>query len=113
MGFSYHGAKRVLEMEGDMTDPRNTDPLYGNSLSDPVNRRRAGGGGTWGWIAGLVVIALIAIFLIAGGHGVNNNTATLPPGATGSTAPQSTTGMGGPSQFPAHVPAVPANPPAK
>lgn len=93
-----------------MSDPRYTDPRYGNSpLSDPVNRRRDSGG-TWGWIAGLVVIALIAIFLIAGGHGVNNNTATLPPGAPGSTAPQTTTGMGGPGQFPTHAPAVPANP---
>jgi hypothetical protein len=97
-------------MENVMTDPRYTDPRYNNPLSDPVSRRSDSVGGTWGWIAGLVVIALIAIFLIAGGHGVKDNTANLPPGAPGSTAPSSTTGMGGPSQFPAHRPATPTNP---
>ena len=54
-------------MEGDMSDPRYTDPRYGNSLSDPVSRR-SDVGGTWGWVAGIVVIALIAVFLIAGGQ---------------------------------------------
>ncbi len=100
-------------MEGDMSDPRYTDPRYGNSLSDPVSRR-SDVGGTWGWVAGIVVIALIAVFLIAGGHGLTNNTASLLPGAPGSTAPtthpSTTTGMGGPAQFPAHRPAAPVNP---
>ena len=53
-----------------MSDPRYTDPRYSQSqLSDPVGRRSDNAGGTWGWIAGIVVIALIAIFLIAGGNG--------------------------------------------
>jgi hypothetical protein len=106
-------------MEGDMSDPRYTDPRYNNPLSDPVGRRNDNVGGTWGWIAGIVVIALIAVFLIAGSHGVNNNTANLPPGAPGSTVPahpSTTTGMGGPTQFPAHrpvTPITPTNPPPK
>jgi len=91
-----------------MSDPRYTDPRYGNSLSDPVGRR-SDSAGVWGWIAGIVVVALIAIFLIAGGKSVNNNTASNSPPTAGSTAPgaiphgpaPSTTGMGGPSQFPA------------
>ncbi len=75
-----------------------------------MNRRSDDVGGTWGWVAGIVVIALIAVFLIAGGHGLKNDTASLPPGAPGSTAPahpSTTTGMGSPVQFPAHRPAAP------
>jgi len=79
--------------------------------------RRSDGAGVWGWIAGIVVIALIAIFLIAGSKNVNNttsNTSSPPASTTGmSGTPRgpapSTTGMGSPSQFPA----PPANPNTK
>jgi len=95
-----------------MSDPRYTDPRYSNSqLSDPVGRR-GDGAGVWGWIAGIVVIALIAIFLIAGSKNVNtaNNGVSPPASTTGlGTTPRgpapSTTGMGGSPQFPAKPPA--------
>lgn len=103
-----------------MSDPRFTDPRYSTSqLSDPVGRR-TDSGGTWGWIAGIVVIALIALFLIVGGKNTNtaSNTSPVPP--PGATAPMprgpapSTTGMGSPSQFPStapsHAPATTPNP---
>jgi len=93
-----------------MSDPRYTDPRYSQSqFSDPVGRR-SDGAGTWGWVAGITVIALIAIFLIAGGKSVSNNSASnsaptmaIPHGPT-----PSTTGMGGPSPT-----TTPVNPPAK
>jgi len=101
-----------------MSDPRYTDPRYSNQLSDPVGRRNDAVGSTWGWIAGIVVIALIAFFLIAGGKGVNNNTASnsaTSPTATSPMAsrpaPRTTTGMGGPSHFPAATPPA-TTPPA-
>lgn len=96
-----------------MSDPRFTDPRYGGSqLSDPVGRRSDNAGGTWGWVAGIVVLALIALFLIVGGKGVNENTANNSPPA-GTTAPTSrgpapsTTGMGAP--LPAPTRTAPTN----
>jgi hypothetical protein len=83
-----------------MTDPRYTDPR----LSDPVLRRDEPVGGTWGWIAGIAVVALIAFLVIAGLNG-NSNTASngSAPATTGSTtgmSPPSTTGSGATSQRP-------------
>jgi hypothetical protein len=95
-----------------MSDPLYTKPRYSESqFSEPVGRRSDSVGGTWGWVAGIAVIVLIALFLIAGSHGINNTTANLPAGAPGSTT-STTTGMGSPSQFPAHRPATPAPTPA-
>ena len=100
-----------------MSDPRFTDPRYGNSqLSDPVGRREDSVGGVWGWIAGIAVIALIAFFLIAGGKNVNENTAsngaaspgTPPAMSTMPRGPASTTGMGAPTQTPAPTPPAPS-----
>jgi hypothetical protein len=84
-----------------MTDPRFTDPP-----NDPLLRRDDSVGGTWGWIAGLAVLALIAFVLIAGWNS-NPNTANNAPGVapmtTGSASgtspmplspPRSTTGSG-------------------
>jgi hypothetical protein len=84
-----------------MSDPRFTDPR----LSDPVLRRDEGVGGTWGWIAGLAVLALIAFLMIAGWNGnpstANNNS---PPATTGSAtrniSPPGTTGSGSMSPQP-------------
>jgi hypothetical protein len=48
-----------------MTDPRFTDPRYSDppysdpQLFDPVLPRDDGVGGTWGWLAGIMVVALI------------------------------------------------------
>ena len=79
-----------------MTDPRFTDPR-----NDPLLRRDDSVGGTWGWIAGLAVLALIAFVLIAGWNS-NPNTASNAPGTapmtTGSSPmrpiPSTTTGAG-------------------
>lgn len=105
-----------------MSDPLNTDPRDSYSkFSDSVGRRENNVAGTWGWIAGIAVIALIAIFLIAGGRGVSDNTASNAPPATtttGSATPRNvtpgpgTTGMGTPMQ-PRTTPApAPVTPPA-
>ncbi len=78
-----------------MSDPRFTDPR----LSDPVLRRDEGVGGTWGWIAGLAVLALIAFLMIAGWNSnpntANNNSPPVTTGtATSTVNPPSTTGSG-------------------
>ncbi len=66
-----------------MTDPRN-DPR----LSDPVSRRPDSVGGMWGWIAGIAVLVLIAIILIAGWNSNTHTASTVPSATTGSaTAP--------------------------
>lgn len=95
-----------------MSDPRYTDPRYsGSRWSDPGGRSSDNASGTWGWIAGIVVLALIALFLIVGGKGVKDNTASNnppTPGSTGSAAmprgpAPSTTGMGTPLLAPART----------
>ena len=79
-----------------MTDPRFTDPR-----NDPVIRDEPIDG-TWGWIAGLAVLALIAFVLIASWNS-NPNTASNNPApiTTGSApmrgltpSPSTTTGSG-------------------
>jgi hypothetical protein len=65
-----------------MSDPRN-DPR----LSDLVTRRPDAGGGMWGWIAGIAVVVLIAIILVAGWNS-SKHTASNAPAAT--TAPVTT-----------------------
>lgn len=81
-----------------MTNPRN-DPR----LSEPAARRPDGVGGIWGWIAGIAVLVLIAIILIAGWNSptntaldapqpagtVGSGTTTPPPAATTGAAPAS------------------------
>lgn len=72
-----------------MTDPRN-DPRP----SDPVMRRPDSLGGMWGWIAGIAVLVLIAIILIAGWNSPTDtaSTAPVPEATTGNaTAPISKT----------------------
>ena len=86
-----------------MTDPRYTDPR----LSDPVLRDNESIGGMWGWIAGLTVLALIALVVVAGWnsdrHSASNNpsapmsTSSAPPR---SAMPPSTTGSGATSPQP-------------
>ena len=101
-----------------MSDPRFTDPR----LSDPVVRREERVGGTWGWVAGLAVVALVAFLVIAGWNGNSNNTvnnvspSTLnPPTTTGGLSPspmspRTTTGSGATSPQP-EAPAEPLSPP--
>ena len=85
-----------------MTDPRYTDPR-----NDPVLRDDANIGGTWGWIAGLAILALIAFVVVAGWNS-DRQTANSDPAApisTGSAPPRamppSTTGSGATSPQPA------------
>jgi hypothetical protein len=63
-----------------------TDPRYDQRLSDPVNRQPGGSGGLWGWIAGIAVLVLIAIILIAGWNSHTNTASNAPPAATTGTA---------------------------
>ena len=85
-----------------MTDPRYTDPR-----SDPVLRDDANIGGTWGWIAGLAILALIAFVVVAGWNS-DRHTANSNPSAPMSTSsapprnamPPSTTGSGATSPRP-------------
>ena len=65
-----------------------SDPRYEQRLSDPVERRPDTSGGMWGWIAGIAVVVLIAIILIAGWNS-NQNTASNSPSATTGSAPMS------------------------
>jgi len=108
-----------------MTDPRFTDPRFSESqLSDPVLRRDKESNGTWGWIAGLAVLVLIAFVFIAGWHNSRTNTASniAPPMAAGSTSnsgpmrnvmPPSTTGSGSLSPMAPSPPAPSTPAPAK
>jgi hypothetical protein len=70
-----------------MSDPRN-DPR----LSDPVTRRPDAGGGMWGWIAGIAVVVLIAIILVAGWNSSKHTASNAPAATTGSATAPVTTG---------------------
>lgn len=91
-----------------MSDPHYTDPR----LSDPVVRRSEAAGGAWGWIAGIAVLVLIALIIVAGVNSSSNTASNNPsPAATtgsGSTSPPATTGSGAMSP----KPAIPAPAPA-
>jgi hypothetical protein len=98
-----------------------TDPRYDQQLSDPVRRYPEGSGGMWGWIAGVGVLVLIAIVLIAGWNSHTNTASNAPSATVGSattphlkgpmatTPPASTTGSGA-AGIHALLPAKPAAP---
>jgi hypothetical protein len=96
-----------------MTDPRFTDPP-----PDPMLRRDDSLSDTWGWIAGLAVLALIAFVLIAGWNSSSNTASNgTSPMTTGSSAPPpmrlsppTTTGSG--TTAPTMSPIAPSPPPA-
>lgn len=99
------------------TDPRNQDPLIVSNTS----LRSEGGGGVWGWLAGLAVLALIAFAIVAGWNSGTTNTAANNPATSSAPAtpgsapmrnvtPPSTTGSGASS--PLTSPARPATPAA-
>jgi hypothetical protein len=108
-GFLYEEYQR----RNAMSDPRFTD-----QRNDPVLRRDEGVSGTWGWIAGLAVLALIAFVLIAGWNSNPNSASNAPlgpsPMTTGSAQPRmsppTTTGSGSASPM-APAPA-PSNAPS-
>jgi hypothetical protein len=86
-----------------MTDPSFTDPRLGDPVLPGGNDT---GGGKWGWIAGVAVLALIAFLVIAGvSHNTNTASNNPAPLTTGSTpmrnvTPPSTTGSGSSSPQP-------------
>ena len=95
-----------------MSDPRFTD-----QRNDPVLRRDEGVSGTWGWIAGLAVLALIAFVLIAGWNSNPNSASNGPsPMTTGSAparmSPPTTTGSGSTSPSPMAPAPAPSNAPS-
>ncbi len=64
-----------------MSDMR--DPYGQRPLSDPYARDPAADGGpTWGWIVGIVVVALIVGFFAFGSNGWRTAESTNPPSAT-------------------------------
>ncbi len=104
-----------------MTDPRFTDPRLNDPRNDPnviqtAPLRDESTGGVWGWVAGLVVVALIAFVVLAGWNNASDTTASNPtPVATGNApvrnvTPPNTTGSG--STSPLTNPATPSVPPA-
>ena len=60
-----------------MTDPRNTDPRYDDPYPGP-NLNDRSGGSTWAWIAGIIVVVLVAFLLAAIWNG-NPQTASRAP----------------------------------
>lgn len=97
-----------------MTDPRYTDPRYYDPPADTGLRRDRSGASMWGWIAGLVVVVLIAFILIAGWNGNTRTAGNGPHSTVGSgtmtqpVPPQTTTGRGGATV----APSAPTSPPA-
>lgn len=78
-------------------------------MSDPYNaptRRPSGSSNSmWGWLAGIAVLVLIAVVLIAGWNS-NPNTASnnAPPATTGSATPMSPPSTTGSAPAPSAVP---------
>ncbi len=73
-----------------------SDPQFGRRPSEPAARRPDTSGGMWGWIAGIAVVVLIAIILIAGWNSNRNTASNVPATRTGAITspitPPSTTG---------------------
>ena len=86
-----------------------SDPRYDPRLSDPVMRRPDSVGGMWSWIAGVAVLVLIAIILIAGWNS-NTRTATNGPAATTGSATAPVRPLAAP---PAAHPMTPAPAPSR
>ncbi len=90
-----------------MSDPR-LDPR----LSNRATRRLDGG--MWGWIAGIAVLFLIAIILIAGWNSNTDTASNAPPAATTGSAtapvPRSATPPSTTGSAPAAHPAAPPKP---
>lgn len=82
-----------------------TDPLDDPRLSETITGRSDSASGMWGWIAGIGIVVLIAIILIAGwsSNSKTASIATVPPAAT--------TGAGSMAHPKAPAkPAIPATP---
>jgi hypothetical protein len=92
-GFLGEGRGPFSRTRGDVRKTKEdamSDPRFDPRLSDPVERRPDTSGGMWGWIAGIAVVVLIAIILIAGWNSNPNTASNAPSATTGSaTAPMS------------------------
>lgn len=87
-----------------------SDPRFDPRLSDPVERRPDTSGGMWGWIAGIAVVVLIAIILIAGWNS-NTNTASNGPATTTGSAPMSSPMLPRPATPPSTTGSAPSSAP--
>jgi hypothetical protein len=72
----------------DYRDPNYRDPARPGYRDDPnlPVESQSWSGATWGWIAGIAVVALVLIFAFSGGRDVNRT-------AIDTSAPPSTTGQ--------------------
>jgi hypothetical protein len=87
-----------------MSDPNFTDPRNRPRPRDEPYDPSAIG--PWGWVAGIVVMAVIALILGVADQGAVQNTASNTLAPTGMNSPprnitpHGTTGMGSPQPFP-------------
>jgi len=88
-----------------------SDPQFGRRPSGPAARQPDTSGGMWGWIAGIAVVVLIAIILIAGWSSDKNTASNAPATATVPITPPSATTGSAPNSAPM-APAIPAPAPA-
>ncbi len=74
----------------DMRDPYGNRPMADPYLRDPA----IGGGPTWGWIVGIVVVALVVAFFAFGSNGWRTAESTDIAKPPVTTAPRTAPGPG-------------------
>jgi hypothetical protein len=115
-GFPVEGRGPFSRTRGDVRQTKEdamSDPRFDPRLSDPVERRPDTSGGMWGWIAGIAVVVLIAIILIAGWNSNPNTASNTPSTTTGSATAPTSSPMSPPSSTTGSAPrSAPMTPPA-